>query len=142
MSTVLFTNFTQDDFIGYWDGKPTTVKSGKSIYLPDYLAKHFAKHLVNRELIRTKADGTPVYVNGAKFTSPKFPEQVPSFMELFNKAYKETETEENEIEAEVETIVDTLNKNNQIKKGRGRPKKEQGEQPTSDTDEFAQKPIE
>ena len=100
----LFTNFTDQEFIGHWNGKAKKFAPSESIYLPDYLARHYAKHLVNRELLREKRDKhgkivrelnvegrqipVLVYVNGDSMTSPKFPEQVPVFMELFNRAYK------------------------------------------------------
>lgn len=46
----LFTNWTAEDFTHTWDGVEYTFKTGQSIYLQDYLANHFAKHLVDREL--------------------------------------------------------------------------------------------
>lgn len=50
METILFTNWTDEDFIGLWDGVPYPIKKGQSMYLEDWKAKHFAKHLVDREL--------------------------------------------------------------------------------------------
>src|SRR3990167_49054 len=91
MKTALFTNFTDYEFIGYWDGKPKKFAPGQSIWMPDYLAKHFAKHLSNRELLRLDKNGNPIYKDGEKMTSPKNPEQVPLFMELYNKAYTPNE---------------------------------------------------
>lgn len=45
-----FTNFSNEDFIGYWDGTPWNIKAGETIMLQAYLSNHFAKHLINREL--------------------------------------------------------------------------------------------
>lgn len=73
-----FHNFSDTEFTGYWDGKPKTFKAGEKLYMPAWLAAHFAKHLTNRELIR---------VGKETATSPKFPNQVPEFMDLFRKAY-------------------------------------------------------
>ncbi|OGM06046.1 hypothetical protein A2125_01495 [Candidatus Woesebacteria bacterium GWB1_43_5] len=87
MKTALFVNFTNQEFIGYWDGKGRTYPPGASEYMPDYLAQHYAKHLTNRELLRTTLDGTLIHKGGDKMTSPKKPEDTPLFMELFNKAY-------------------------------------------------------
>lgn len=78
MSNATFHNFTDKDFTGYWDGKPKTFKPGDRQYMPAWLAEHFAKHLANRVLIES---GKEVY------TSPKFPVQVPEFMEVFKKAF-------------------------------------------------------
>lgn len=49
---IVFTNFTEEGFLGTWNKKLYELKSGKSYYLPFYLAEHFAKHLVTRELNR------------------------------------------------------------------------------------------
>lgn len=56
-TSVLFTNWTKEDFVCSWGGKPYTFRAGSSeqIGVGDYehnlgLAKHFAKHLVDREL--------------------------------------------------------------------------------------------
>lgn len=46
----LFTNYTSEDFSWKWGGKTYTFKAGKSVYLEDFKARHFAKHLVDREL--------------------------------------------------------------------------------------------
>lgn len=90
MQTAIFKNFSLEPFTGYWDGKPRTFKPGAEILMPDYLARHYAKHLVNRELQRVGKD---------RCTSPKKPEEVPDFMELFNKAFtldEEVDTPDND----------------------------------------------
>ncbi len=110
--TALFTNFTDKEFIGYWDGKPKKFAPGQSLYMPDYLAKHFAKHLTNRELLRVDTQGNALHKNGEKMTSPKFPEQVPVFMELFNKAYIPDDTEEStEVKSELDMQIEVTNRN-------------------------------
>lgn len=109
MKTATFTNWTKEEFVGYWDGKPKKIKPGESIYMPDYLARHFAKHLTNRELLR-EADGSLVIKDGDKMTSPKEPKDYPVYMELFNKAYTPQEDEVGEEDDDVETLIDTVNK--------------------------------
>lgn len=79
MKTALFTNYSSEAFTGYWDGKPKKFAPGQSLYMPDWLARHFARGLANRELIKLGKE---------RSTSPKFPEQVPDYMEQFNKAYQ------------------------------------------------------
>ena len=119
MQTSLFTNFTDQEFIGYWDGKAKKFTPGQSIWMPDYLAKHFAKHLVNKELVRINKNGDLIYKNGDKFTSPKFPDQVPLYMELFNKAYQLDDTDKEEelgnINDNIDTLISSANKNKQDK---------------------------
>ena len=88
MKTALFTNFSNKTFTGYWDGKPRKFEPGESLYMPDYLAEHFAKHLTNRELLAIGQENS---------MSPKKPEDHPHFMKFFNQAYtpdKEQTTEE------------------------------------------------
>jgi len=130
MKTVLFTNFTNEDFTGYWNGKGKTIKAGESLYMPEYLGEHFAKHLVNRELLSVDEHGNYKYPNGDKFTSPKIPDQVLPFMELFNKACKEVDIEKEEKGQRDFVEIDVLNKN---KKKIDKPKKEE---------EFKDKPKE
>jgi len=51
---MLFTNWTDEDFTYTWDGVEYDFKAGQSIYLQDYLAMHFANHLIDRELNKQK----------------------------------------------------------------------------------------
>lgn len=76
--TALFFNFTNEPFTGYWDGKEKTFKAGEQRYMPEWLARHYAKHLTNQELLKLGHETS---------TSPKFQEQVPKFMEIFNKCF-------------------------------------------------------
>lgn len=97
MKNALFHNFTTKPFTGYWDGKSRTFQPGDKQYMPEYLAKHYAKHLANSVLNEM----------GGKYetyTSPKFPEQVPAFMDLVNKAciLDESETEKDQVSADID----------------------------------------
>jgi hypothetical protein len=112
--TAVFTNFTTEVFTGYWDGKPKKFKPGQSMFMPEYLARHFAKHLVNRELLRTDKHQKLIYPNGDKMTSPKRPEDFPVFIELFNKAFQIDSTEQPDEQNANEVEVDALNKNKAI----------------------------
>ena len=55
--TVPFYNFTSEDFTeeqgAMWNSRPYLVKAGEIKFYPVFLANHLAKHLINRELIRT-----------------------------------------------------------------------------------------
>ena len=115
-----FTNFTDKEFIGYWDGKERKFAPGQSDWMPDFLAKHFAKHLTNRELLRVNKNGQPAYKDGEKMTSPKFPEQVPQFMELFNKAYTSGQSKEivSDKKDDINEMIDLANKEKLNKKGK------------------------
>lgn len=52
MQAIKFVNFSNEDFTGVYDKQPTTVKAGEEMYLVDHIARHFAKHLIDRELNR------------------------------------------------------------------------------------------
>src|ERR1035437_2082299 len=51
-----FLNWTGEDFIGMWDNVERLIKAGESINLPGFLADHYAKHLVDREMINAGKD--------------------------------------------------------------------------------------
>lgn len=141
MKNAIFTNFTLEDFTGYWDGRSQTIKAGQSIEVPRFLAEHFAKHLVNRELIRKNKDGSSVYPNGEKMTSPRKKEEVPLFMELFSKAVTilETENKEDQGDNSIENSPDIFIKEVEQKK-KDQPKKSKA---TGDnSEEFEEKPFE
>lgn len=80
-----FFNFTDKPFTGYWNGKAYTFKPGVTQYYPRLIARHFAKHLTNQVLIETGKE---------KYTSPKKPDEVPLFMEIFHKAFIVEEMED------------------------------------------------
>lgn len=48
----IFSNWSKDDFTGVWAGVATVVKSGEVRELPMYLAYHFTKHFVDREMTK------------------------------------------------------------------------------------------
>lgn len=112
MKTALFTNFTKEAFVGFWNGKGKKFAPGQSLYMQDFLAKHFSKHLANRELLRKDENGNAIYPDGEKFTSPKKPEEVPQFMELFNQAYTPDEMDElGEDKEDIDSLIEVANKN-------------------------------
>ena len=108
IQTALFTNFSDKDFLGWWNGKSKRFKPGQSLWMPAYLARHFAKHLANREILK--------YPKGDTMTSPKKPEDVPIFMRLFEKAYTPDKSKENEIgdkKDDIDAIIESTNRNKQ-----------------------------
>jgi len=54
MNAQLFKNFTDEDFEWKYDGVVYKFKAGQEVYLEEYKAAHFSKHLIDREL--TKAN--------------------------------------------------------------------------------------
>jgi len=54
MKAIRFKNDTDRDFTWKFDGIAYTFKAGQEIYLEDFKANHFAKHLIDRELMEKK----------------------------------------------------------------------------------------
>lgn len=53
---IIFTNWTGEDFEHTWNKKIYRFKAQKSYYLPFYLAEHFGRHLVQREINRKASE--------------------------------------------------------------------------------------
>lgn len=75
-AVVKFTNFSDEDFTYTWNKIPYTFKAGAVKFMETGIANHFAKHLVNRELLKRGRDND---------TSPKKQSDNPFFMEFWNK---------------------------------------------------------
>ena len=145
MKTALFTNFSEEEFVGSYDGKIKKFAPGQSLYMPDYLAKHFAKHLTNRELIKKGHE---------RSTSPKFPDQELKFMELFNRAYTpdETKNESDDLinkKDSVDTAIEVANRNRKTGTGKQDPTQPQvvispdfKDESNDDESSFENKPVE
>jgi hypothetical protein len=54
----VFNNWTKEDFTGSWGGSTQIIKAGETKELQEYLAFHYTKHLVNREMMRDGKDGS------------------------------------------------------------------------------------
>lgn len=52
----IFTNWTTEEFRGSWGGQGQVVAAGETIEVPEYLAYHYTKHLVDREMQRDGKD--------------------------------------------------------------------------------------
>ncbi|MDI6808413.1 MAG: hypothetical protein QME66_05460 [Candidatus Eisenbacteria bacterium] len=50
--TVTFKNPTREDFTWNWDGEAYTFPAGSAAQMPEWLARHFARHLAWRECCR------------------------------------------------------------------------------------------
>lgn len=57
-----FTNIDKEDFVGMWGGEEYLIKAGETKAFPSFLVDHFAKHLVDKMLLR---DGVANYTNPA-----------------------------------------------------------------------------
>lgn len=50
VKAVIFKNFSNEPFVCSWDSIPYHFAAGQEMYVEDWKAEHFTKHLVNREL--------------------------------------------------------------------------------------------
>jgi hypothetical protein len=64
-SRYLFTNWSNEDYTGTWNGVSQTVKAGTYVELPEYKAFHYCRHFVDREMFKDKKD-TLVGVDAAR----------------------------------------------------------------------------
>lgn len=54
VKSVVFKNFTNEEFVCSWDGVPYRFPAGKEMFVEDWKAAHFAKHLVNKAMYTAK----------------------------------------------------------------------------------------
>lgn len=54
VKSVVFKNFTDKEFVCSWDSVPYRFPAGKEMYVEDWKANHFAKHLVDRVMNEKK----------------------------------------------------------------------------------------
>lgn len=100
MRYATFLNYTNKPFTGFWNGKPYTFQPGaKGEHMHEAIASHFAKHLANQVLTENGKE---------RYCSPKKPEDVPLFMEEFNKAFL---LEGNGEDIDAETGLPIINQN-------------------------------
>lgn len=70
MEAKLWKNFTDEDFSWKWDGIVYTFKAGQEIYLEDFKAEHFTRHLVDREINKLATLDPKVRTDDASIRGP------------------------------------------------------------------------
>ena len=75
VKSVLFKNFTNEEFVCSWDGVPYRFAAGKEMYVEDWKATHFAKHLVDR-VMHKKNMITTNMMERNKFLAQALPTEV------------------------------------------------------------------
>lgn len=76
VKSVVFKNFTDEEFVCSWDGTPYRFAPGKEMYVEDWKATHFAKHLVDR-VMHKKNMITSNMVERNKFLAQALPTEAP-----------------------------------------------------------------
>ena len=56
LDVVNFTNIDSQDYEGMWGGEKTIIKAGETKPFPRFLANHYAKHLIDKILLRGGGD--------------------------------------------------------------------------------------
>lgn len=94
MQALKFTNFSTESFSCKYDGMVYTFNSGETMFLEDFKAHHFAKHLIDRELTRLSIDTNNQVARGEMetkcFTSNEFvtPEEAININEVVKETKK------------------------------------------------------
>jgi len=56
LDVINFTNVSNSDYEGMWGGEITIIKAGETKPFPRFLAYHYAKHLIDKMLLRGGGD--------------------------------------------------------------------------------------
>lgn len=99
-----FKNWTDEDFAWKHDGVLFEFKAGQEIFLEDYKADHFAKHLVDREInkLGKRTDYIPLR---EELTSKCFPtDEVVTPLEALNLNEKAKIVRKKKVEPEFEDL--------------------------------------
>jgi len=56
LDVINFTNIDNSDFEGMWGGEVTVIRAGETRPFPRFLAYHYAKHLIDKILLRGGGD--------------------------------------------------------------------------------------
>lgn len=102
VKSVVFKNFSEEEFVCSWDGTPYRFAAGKEMYVEDWKAEHFAKHLVDR-VMHKKDLMTNNMAERNVFLALALPDaDILNSDEAFDlEARKEAEEKEVEIKSEV-----------------------------------------
>jgi hypothetical protein len=76
VKSIVFKNFTKEEFVCSWDGTPYRFAPGKEMYVEDWKAHHFAKHLVNHVMHKANMITTNM-VERNKFLALALPTEAP-----------------------------------------------------------------
>lgn len=101
-----FRNFTSEDFTWKFGGMAYTFKAGQTMFLEDYKADHFAKHLVDRELNKLNIP-TNMEAKRIELTAKCFPsDEVVTPIEALNieEGKKVVSKKAKKVEAEFEDL--------------------------------------
>lgn len=106
-----FKNFSDEDFTWKFDGVPFEFKAGQEIFLEDYKADHFAKHLVDREInkLGKRTDYAPLRT---ELTAKCFPsDEVVTPLEALNiEESKKRVPKKKKVEPEFEELKESKKK--------------------------------
>jgi len=72
VKSIVFKNFTDEEFVCSWDSVPYRFPAGKEMYVEDWKAAHFAKHLVDK-VMHKKGMITTNMVERNKFLAQAMP---------------------------------------------------------------------
>jgi len=109
-----FTNFSKEDFSWNYDKAPFTFKAGKTVVLKEELARFFAKHLIDRELIKANkafnviSERAKLEEKCLEDTNISSEKEEMLVMEVMNNEEVEEEVVEEEVEEEFADIKEPV----------------------------------
>jgi len=65
-SRYIFTNWSDEDYTGTWNGISETVKAGEFKELPEYKAFHYCRHFVDREMQKAKVKDESIGIDSVR----------------------------------------------------------------------------
>lgn len=111
---ISFYNWTDEDFIHTWDKTEYEFPAGSKMLLEEGLARHFAKHLTDRELLKMKDE------KGDQLMTNHF-----SRAEVLSKCFPDATQVEGRNEVDLQIKLDNQVPGEQVKQGKaGKPRKE------------------
>lgn len=105
-----FLNFSNEDFSWKFDGVSYEFKAGQEIFLEDFKAEHFAKHLIDREInkLGKRTDYAPLR---AELLAKCFPtDEVVTPLEALNLNEKAKVVKKKKVEPEFEELKESKKK--------------------------------
>lgn len=105
-----FKNWTDEEFTWKHDGIAYTFAAGQEIFLEDFKAEHFAKHLVDREMNKMgkRTDYAPVRDELTKRCYPT--DEVVTPLEALNLNEKAKVVKKKKVEPEFEDLKESKKK--------------------------------
>lgn len=111
VKSVVFKNFDREEFVCSWDGTPYRFPPGKEMYVEDWKAEHFAKHLIDKIMNRNNQ------ITSNKFVRDQLlPQALPPETSISTEEALDLNAREKLAEVKAEEKVEEIKKKKTSKK--------------------------